>query len=434
MYISSKTCRITNLPTNLQTTVDTLFPEGAHPDPTMIRPDVFAYVTQPNTNISFTFISTGAGNTNRLGWARFDSVTNTVISGSTALAFPRINNLDGGCLKQGDTYTFGQFTTNDMIIFFLDSNSQTSNRFWSYINDNFHNPDTTECGCTTGYVHGSWAYLTDDDITLFGFEDLKLGDADYNDVMFFLTYEGGLNYNEVPPYENGTIKVCNNDTQVSANSYAIVNCTQWGILESTAAQSCLTYMKVPDGWTWALDSDPAAKQIIPQLANTQWGYTQATCFLLSTNATAGVGYSASGAVCNPNDYLIKTIPSTPPGTYCYNAACTSRFVLKGASLGTSCTATSICSTSSAGALLATDPVSSNNVVQYPDTYSVYLRAADGQIDLATTLQIPSGNKQMDVFVIFDLTTAPNGNSAPNLASYVSSFNALPAPSPVKILT
>ena len=72
-------CRITNLPSNLQQTVDTLFPEGRHPDPSMIRPDVFAYVTQDNTNISFTFISTGAGNKNRLGYARYNSLTNSVI-------------------------------------------------------------------------------------------------------------------------------------------------------------------------------------------------------------------------------------------------------------------------------------------------------------------------------------------------------------------
>jgi hypothetical protein len=403
-------CRITNLPSNLQQTVDTLFPEGRHPDPSMIRPDVFAYVTQDNTNISFTFISTGAGNKNRLGYARYNSLTNSVI-GNPYMAFPRINTNNGvGCLRQGDTYKFGKFNQSDMVIFFLDSDSNIADRFWSYVNAQFPNPDTSQCNCATGYVHGSWAYLTNEDITLFGFEDLKLGDADYNDVMFFLTYEGGLDYNEIPPYENGTLKVCNIDTQVSQRSYVVNNCTQWGILESTAEQSCLTYMSIPSGWTWASVNDPAAISIINQFANSQWSYTAATCFLLSTNATHGVGYTSTGAVCDPSTYSIKTLYNATSGLYCYNAACSSRFVLRGADLGASCSSTSRCVPSVAGSILPGGIVSTysnpNDAYQYPDSYSVFLRTTNGFLDLTASLRVgdtSNTRRKIDVFVMYDMT-------------------------------
>ena len=420
LYISSETCHILNLPTTLTSTVNSLFPEGQHPDPSMIRSDIYAYVSQDNTNISFTFVTSGAGNTNRIGFAKYLSSSHALDSTTLQFVWPKINTMSGGCLQQGDTYKFGPFKNGDMVIFFLDSNSLVSNRYWSYIDSPyFNNPDTVECACSTGYTHGSWAYLTQEDITLFGFEDLRLGDADYNDAMFFLTFQGGLTYNQVPPYENGTIKVCNTNTQVSQNSYAEVNCTQWGILESTTAQSCLTYMAIPSGWTWARDDDATAHAALTSLASTQWAYTSATCFLLSVNDAAGVGYTSSGAVCDPSTYTINSIYNATSGLRCYNAACTSRFVLKGTDLGAGCTAGGICLPGRLGSILSLTPTSSSGVVEFPTTYSVYIKAPVGNVSVSTSLQIPSGNKQMDVFIILDPTTAA-ANKMTSVASYFKS--------------
>lgn len=410
MYIGADTCRITNLPTDLQATINTLFPEGRHPDPSMIRQDVFAYVTKPNTNITFTFVSTGAGYQNRLGYAKFNPTANNII-GSIYPVFPLINtNNNVGCLQKGDTYKFGRFDADDMVIFYLDANSDPGDRFWSYINKDFPNPDRSACSCQTGFVHGSWAYLSKDDITLFGFEDLKLGDADYNDVMFFLGYEGGVNFNEVPDYENGTLKICNPNTTLADKSFAVVNCTIYGILEAIGPQSCLTYMSLPAGYTWARDDDLVAREAIQSLARSQWAYTGASCFVLSTSNTTGIGYDYNLNVCPAEQWSVNWIYNATSNKWCYNTACTARFVLKGANLGTSCSSAPVCKPSTVGSVLALDPPTAGSNVQYPNSASVFLRSPDGtiQVPLSVALNTATPRKQMDLIVFVDMTAIPSG--------------------------
>lgn len=410
MFIKADTCRITNLPTDLTQTINTLFPEGRHPDPSMIRPDVFAYVTKPNTNITFTWVSTGAGYQNRLGYAKFNPTTNNII-GTVYPVFPLINTNNGvGCLQKGDTYKFGKFNDGDMVIFYLDANSNVADRFWSYISVDFPNPDKSACSCNTGYVHGSWAYLSKDDITLFGFEDLKLGDADYNDVMFFLGVEGGVNFNEIPNYENGTLRICNPNTTLADKSFAIVNCTIFGILEAIGPQSCLTYMSLPAGYTWARDDDPLAKEAIQSLARTQWAYTGASCFVLSTSNTTGIGYDYNLNVCPAEQWTINYIYNATSNKWCYNTACSARFVLKGANLGTSCAAVPVCKPSTVGSVLALEPTSPGTNIQYPNSASVFLAVPSGtvQVPLSVALNTGTPNKMMDLIVFLELTGIPSG--------------------------
>jgi len=422
MYIAKDTCHITDLPSDLQSTVNTLFPEGAHPDPAMIKPLLFAYVTKPNTNISFTFVSTGAGYMNRLGYAKFNSVTNQII-GSVYPVFPLINTNNGvGCLQQGDTYKFGQFTTNDVVIFYLDADSIEADRFWSYVSVDFPNPDTEACSCNTGFIHGSWAYLQQDDIALFGFEDLKLGDADYNDAMFFLTYEGGVKYNDIETYENKTLKICNPNTTIADRSFAIISCTVYGILEAVQSQSCLTYMSVPVGYTLARDDDPDAKEAIRSLARTQWAYTGASCFLLSTGPTSVVGYDPDLVECPPYEYSLNWLYNTTSKLYCYNTVCSARFVLKGANLGTSCGSTAVCSPATIGTALAYDPPAAGTTLQYPKEASIFLKAPGGSfnVPLSVALNTQTTKKQMDLIVFLDLTTIPT-NQVDSLITELNNF-------------
>lgn len=421
-------CHITNLPSTLTSTVNTLFPEGAHPDPALLRPDVYAVFTQSGSNISFTYVSTGAGYTNRMGYAIYDPNTHTAAQGQ--YVFPKINTNSGyGCLTQGDTYKFGPFASGQIMIFFLDPDSSDSTRYWSYIdssNPPFRNPDTGTCS-PDGCVHSSWAYLTNEDITVFGFEDLSLGDADYNDFMFFMQVEGNATFNEVPEYGGGTIKVCNGDTAVSTSSYAEVNCTQWGLLESTAAQSCLTFMAIPAGWTWASYNDPAAIVAISTLRD-QWSYSNANCFLLKLNDTAGAGFHPDGTPCSPDEYTITTFKN---GTkICYNAKCTSRFVLRGIDLGVACSSVSRCSSTQSGNILGFAPISSLGVTMFPSQYSVYLKTGTGSVPLTTSLQLPNPlsnanvYQNIDIMVLADLTTMPSAGSTGNPQSnFQTSWNS-----------
>ena len=402
---------MTNWSSTLPQTVRTLFPEGVHPDPSLVTSSLLTTVTVDNTNLTFSYVQSGSGSTNRLGFAKYNPSLQTVFSTSVQYAFPKINSLNGGCLQYGDTYTFGPFLNGDLVIMFLDADSESTARYWSYIDlPGWVNPD--------GYTHSAWVYLTAENMVIFGMEDMSLGDADYNDVMFYLSYQGAASFGQVAPYTNGAIQVCNSNTAVSANSYAELNCTQWGLLEPTVAtQSCLSFLSIPSGWTWASDSDPAAHAAITQLGSTQWTYSAATCFLLSTGSATGVGYTASGAACDPTLYSIKTLANSAGGL-CYNAACSSRYVLRGADLGASCTARGVCSSTETGTVISTIPVNSSNVVDFPGSYSVYIPSPSGTVNLSTTIQIPAGKPEVDIFVLLDLTTA---TTVPGIAN---SFTAI----------
>lgn len=436
--MSEALCRVTNLPATLDPTIRQLFPEGAHPDPVMVRPDVYVTVTQDNTNISFTYISSVCGYVNRLGFARYNKNTHSMIPGSTAFVWPRINNSNGGCLLIGDTFKFGTFNNGDVVMFFLDPQRNASDRFWSYIDDPwFVNPESTladirvtqlagKCGCTSGYIHGTWAYLVAEDITVFGFEDSSLGDADYNDLTFFLQYEGGLDYNEIVPWDNDTLKICNFDTLVSRLSYASINCTQWGLLEATqSTRYCLSYLAIPTGWKWAEASDPAARAAVSLLGRGLWADFGAQCFLLSTGPASGIGITPSGAECDPLTYTIKTIwnATASPPQYCYNAACSSRFVLRGADLvGDACTSVGLCDPSSPGYILNTNPTTSNGASQFPKQFNVWLRAPpSGFVEIASTFNFTSPRK-IDVLHVVDTGYMSRSDSDRN--SIIGDFKSI----------
>jgi hypothetical protein len=354
-----------------------------------------------------------------MGYGKYDSSSGSVTF--TGQVFPKTNR-DGGasCLTAGDTFKFGPFNNGELVVFYLDPNGASSSRFWSYLDPpGLVNPDTSVCGAPSGCTHGSWAYIANDDITLFGFEDSSLGDADYNDLMFFLQVEGGATFNEVPTYGGGTILVCNTATAVSDSSYAELNCTQWGLLEATTSSSCLTYMSIPTGWTWALDSDASAHIAISSLAS-KWSYSEASCFLLASNDsyTGGVGYHSDGSPCLTSEYNIQTILN---GTkLCYNAACTSRFVLKGSYLGVDCSSTDRCSLTTSGSVLAYEPSSgSSSVVVYPTSYSVYLKAGSGSVSVSTSVQLTGGSsstQNIDVLVVADFTSASSSSQIANIKS------------------
>jgi len=418
MYKSACNIPGASLPSNLGTATEALFPEGAHPDPSMVRSDIFVYFTQ-KSNLSVTYISSKAGNTNRMGLAFYRPASKTVTN--IGSVFERTNSdSNGKCWTIGDTLKFGEFLKDDLVTFYLDGLRDTSKRYYSYIvaDTPLTNPDTNVCG-SLGCVHSAWAYLTQQDVTVFGFEDLSLGDADYNDLLFFLQVEGNATFNEVPPYEDGLLKVCNPNSGVTSTSMATVNCTQWAILESlTATQSCLTYMPIPAGWVWAPDDETSRAVII--VLSSRWSYTNANCFLLSTSATTGNGYRPDGTSCAANEYSISTVMN---GTkICYNAKCASRFVLKGLDLGTTCSASNRCSPDSAGNVLAYDPATPAGQTTFPSAYSVYLRYGTGNVAISSSLHLPGGyetTQAVDVIVMADFTLATTNNQRSNLISSYS---------------
>lgn len=417
--------------------IEALLPEGAHPDPALINSNIFVQFTQgSNNNMSVTYLQSIAANTNRMGYASY-SVTGGI--SNPVYAIQRTNPTWGsGCLIPGDTWQFGPFSAETMLIFFLDSSSQTSRRYWSYFNTGITNPtaDVQVCGAP-GCTHSAWAYLPAYDLTIFGWEDAYpgLGDADYNDLVFFLTLQGNGYYNQVTPYENGTLLICLLDTLVSWNSFTDVDCVSWGLLETASgSSSCLTYMSIPPGWTWA-PNDATSRAIIKASAQ-QWSYTgTSTCYILSVSATVGIGYNVSATgelqACTAPLNIIGTngtainLAATLTSTLglCYNTGCNARFVLKSLVSSVVCAAVTRCNTTLLDVSLSITPsLFSTGVVTLPSTQTLYLSTGTGSALVTANLQLNVADllaPKIDVVVLTDFYVDYTG-SGQGQRSYIDS--------------
>lgn len=428
--IVSKQCNL-NIPSSLVTDLAPIFPSGKTPNAALLGPSIYATINQPKTNITVTYLLVGAGYTNQIGYFNYSFATGE--RGPYNLIFPRVNNNNGGCLKRGDTFTVGPFNSGEVIGFFLFSNgygSSTKTTYHSFIDPpSLTNPDAS-CA-PNGCKHTAWVEMSDYNLKVFGFEDQSMGDADYNDIMFTFEVEGGADLIDIPDYGGGTIKTCNQLPSVSSSSYAELNCTQWALLESSASQACLSYFTIPTGWTWA-PNDATSRAAISALAS-QWGYTGASCFLLSTTATSGVGYHPNGTQCDANEWRMDTFQSA--GKTCYNSVCTSRFVLKGQYLQDSCGSVGgSCSATNAGEVLTRNPSAAAGIDApvLPFAYSVYVKAPGGSVSLSTDVKLPaSGQVLLDSVILLD-TNGMDSNaknqiiaSAANVYTYFANNGFLP---------
>ena len=421
--------------------VNALLPEGKHPDASLISPNVFVQFTaNDNNNMSVTFLQSNAGYANRMGYVKINSAGTS----NPSYAVQRTNSNSGaGCLSAGDTWQFGQFKADDMLVFFLDANSNSAYRYWSYFppGAGLTNPsaDVSTCG-SPGCTHSAWAYLSEFDLTIFGWEDQSLGDADYNDLVFYLTLQGSGYYNQVPPYSNGTILICNNNTIVSWNSFTDVNCQSWGLLESaTSSGSCLTYMAIPAGWTWAPDDATSRNIILASAA--QWAYTgSTTCYLLKVSPTTGAGYNVSGGALQSCDASVRYI--TPGGAtinpgsvtattpLCYNTECTARYVLKSISQSVACSAVTRCSAGVVNTALSSTPTNfSSGVVTIPDSVTAYLATGSpaGNMAVSAQMQLTGtdlSTPKVDVVVLTDFFVDQTGSGQGQRSYIDNSWNSV----------
>lgn len=438
------TCFATTLPSTVTATIDELFPETKHPDPSVINPNVFVYFgdgSAPN-NMTITFLQSTSGGTNRLGYATYSEFSETV--SNPVYAIQRTDPLWGAhCLKTGDSWQFGPFYAGQTLVFFLDRGMDAGARFWSYFAPGLVNSqdDIYACGYP-GCIHSAVAYLVDYDLTIFGWEDGSLGDADYNDLVFYVSLQGQGFYNEVPSYQNGTILICNNATIVSWNSFTDVACQSWGLLEtSTGYSSCLTYLAIPTGWTWA-PNDAASRGIILS-SYKQWAYTGSnTCFQLQASPTTAVGYTvdASGNL-QPCTSAIKYLTSKGAAiaasavnastSLCYNMECSARFVLKSLTQSVACASVTRCGPTVVNTALLSAPQTFSSVdITIPDSVTTYLTTGSGSYSTAVQLQLTDTdltNPKIDVVVLTDFyaTTATQKSTiASSWASVTSQFDSI----------
>jgi hypothetical protein len=300
-----------------------LFPESERPDSSIVLPQFSINVTQDRTNISFTFFQSGAGNANIFGYGIYDPVAHTVGSSSQA-AFPRLNQAMAtpprGCLTQGDTFTFGPFNAGQQIILYL---SYPSFQFWSYVDYDFQGSDKVECP-PYGCAHFAAAYDSITGFTYVGIEDSSLGDADYNDAVVLLKYQGGAQANSNLPLISGTSFVtCNSSTQILVSSTFTMGCVEYGLMETTGL-GCSAYDAIPSGeWTWIHDNDPNLLPAMSQFGSTPWS---GECIGAYHNSTHSSGWSCdTGISC----FLIPYNSTTayPSGASCMNFGCGDERVL-----------------------------------------------------------------------------------------------------------
>ena len=104
-----------------------------------------------------------------MGFAEYNRQTKVL--GTLRTIFPRTNHISGSpsCLRTGDTFKFGKFATGVEIAFWLQQGS--GNRYWSYLDPpTLTNPAGT-CIGEKPCRHSAWAYLPEQDITVYGMED-----------------------------------------------------------------------------------------------------------------------------------------------------------------------------------------------------------------------------------------------------------------------
>lgn len=209
MFFDSCNIPSTALNQTALTDVISLFlPQGGPPDATLIGVDNFIIFHENYANMSLTFVSSYAGNTNRAGFAIYNATTHSLVTGLTRaygqaipnndvfgrfVAFPAtVPNSGVGCLIFGDTFKFGPFMNGDMLIFYLeqDAGNTTLNwaipppRFWSYIDYvglsesppvGIGNPDSCSSGVALGCPHTVQVQLADfDNIVLWGLKMVVL--------------------------------------------------------------------------------------------------------------------------------------------------------------------------------------------------------------------------------------------------------------------
>jgi hypothetical protein len=179
-----------NVPNGAVENTKSLFPEGKHPIGATYT-DYMAIQFTSAGSMSITFMWEGAGNRNVFGYFLYDAQNQSIRANPGYVdIFPDVTwNYQGGCMETGTTVNVSrEFKAGDIVGFWIISDGYNGGkaRYHSIHNRrNLVNQD--------GKNHTVWTKLADfNDIVLIGFEDLSLGDADYNDgkqihPTFFIT-------------------------------------------------------------------------------------------------------------------------------------------------------------------------------------------------------------------------------------------------------
>lgn len=277
-----------------------LFPEGKHPVNTLTSNDIFIEFKTAG-KLSLTFMWEGAGYRNVFGYFLVDKTTGRVKDNSYTTIFQDVTwSGEGGCMSTGVTVNVSQaFKAGDVVGFWIlaDGFNGGSDRWYSINSTTIYNADK--------YRHAVWAKLANyDDIVLIGFEDLRdLGDADFNDVMFYATITGSYNDDDIPVYNNGTLETCEPSEIVEYNE---VECTQFALLTSSNPLACQAYIDLAAGWQLAPDT-PTSREAIRSFG------PDAGCIVLAT----GKGYNYTNQEC----YSGGIKGGSFDGKSCYTVGC-----------------------------------------------------------------------------------------------------------------
>jgi hypothetical protein len=377
--------------------VDTLFPSGQTPHPSVASSVDILLKLETASNLTFTFVSEGAGNRNQFGYFLYDPTSS--VAPNRVMIFPDCTwDYQGGCMYTGSSVQVGPIPAKSQVGFWIKSDGYVDSNGQVYYS--VHNT-STPVKSPDGYRHTAW--VGTNGVILIGFEDLyNLGDKDYNDVMFFVTVSGQYNDDDVPKYENGTLQVCS-DAEIT--TYTEFQCTQYAALTARNPSSCIGYLRVPSGWTLAPDTlDTRNAVVAASAAGVSFG---SQCVVLAGGKGVNV---KTGMDCGSG--LIKVFKDD---SSCFNVACEYVMLIKGQTLG-QCSGSQdlTCNPATNAKLLSRFPSTQVDIPVYPSQYNIYLSNLVGTaatIDLPVIIKVPSSPK-VDVMVLVDL----NGLSSANLAT------------------
>jgi hypothetical protein len=253
---------------------------------------------------------------------------------------------------------------------------------------------------------------------LFGFEDLSLGDADYNDVMFTFTIRGNVSLNDIPIYSGGLLQTCRVGL-ISAADYVESQCYSWALLQPPSAAQCNGFIQLPTGWMIA-PKDAITDAVVAARGST-WAQSVPNGCLVANAGTddspVGYAYSLTGGLCGDN-----TLVKYSSNGRCFSTTCANKILLRGISQIANCGSTvDTCSNTPPARVLGTRPSTYVAIPVWPTEYNVYMQKnnAAATIQLAYSVNVPT-SPAIDIMILFD-TNGAYSNDINLLAQNVGSF-------------
>lgn len=379
--------------------------------------------------MNITFITEGAGYRNQFGYFLFNQTTGLV---STTVVFPDCTfsgQVSTACMVAGDTVQMPPsnafFPAGLFLGFWVrpDGFNKPGNPIWWSFED--RTVPNSIFNVDNKTKHTAWVYLTDYNATLFGFEDLSLGDADYNDVMFTFTIRGNITVNQIPVYSGGLLQTCRVGL-ISAVDYLESQCYQWALLQPPSSAQCAGFIEVPSGWIVA-PNDNITQTVIQNRGSTWAQSIPSGCLVVNAGTSSNpvpYAYTLTGDDCNPDNFVLVKYGSN---NRCFSTLCANKILIRSTTTLAQCTAlTDTCSNTPPARILFSRPATYVPIPVWPTEQNVYMqKGTTSTLDVPFSVTVPP-TPPIDIMILFDVNGAYTNDItllSQNMASFATELTS-----------